>query len=369
MLLKTVLARARAAAQYTGRGGTVTVPRRRGRLVAQCALHQQQHRRHGGTSSSSKKEALEPLTWLTCRPPGAREVDVGYTDKHMVVLTRRVGEPSDVVVRPAALRDSCACRACRDVSSGQKTFGSVEVPPDIGFADVRPTEQGLAIRFTNEIARFARADGGHETILPWEHFASRQQRQQQDDSLAGRKRAVLARTGVQYWDADTLATQVRRLDYRAFMQPDSAIFWDAVVDLLRLGIVFLANVPRDEASVVAVTTRIANIRETLYGRTFDVRAKPHADNVAYTAQRLGLHQDLCYLRPPPMIQVLHCMDNACPGGESLFSDGARAAALLGPFVDASERMAPLATHRIPYQYDKNGFFYRAQRPASPTSPT
>ena len=68
---------------------------------------------------------------------------------------------------------------------------------------------------------------------------------------------------------------------------------------------------------------LANIRETFYGRTFDVRAKPNAENVAYTSGYLGLHQDLMYLEPPPMIQVLHCMDNSCAGGESLFSDGDR----------------------------------------------
>lgn len=138
-------------------------------------------------------------------------------------------------------------------------------------------------------------------------------------------------------------------------------FWDVVIDICRLGIVYLKDVPRDEASIVNITTRIANIRETFYGRTFDVRAKPNAENVAYTSGYLGLHQDLCYLAPPPMIQVLHCMDNSCSGGESLFSDGERAGRLLWPFVSQGGKMASLAEHRVPYQYDKHGYFYHADR--------
>ncbi|KAG5982490.1 hypothetical protein E4U43_006438, partial [Claviceps pusilla] len=300
------------------------------------------------------------------------------------------------ILRPATLRDGCACSACRDASSGQKTFASVEIPPDIGIAAVRSTGQGLGITFCNEIARFARE--GHEMILPWASVrrmrassssssssscsspsSPSSSHKQIQTSLSRRKQAILGLTGVQYWDASILAQHVRKIDYHAFMQDDdpsspSSAFWDVIVDLLRLGIVYLHNVPRHEASIVHITTRIANIRETFYGRTFDVRAKPRAENVAYTSGHLGLHQDLCYLSPPPMVQVLHCMDNSCAGGESLFSDGERAGRLLWPFVSGSEstgstktttetgnKMAVLADHALPYQYDKHGYFYHAAR--------
>jgi alpha-ketoglutarate-dependent taurine dioxygenase len=194
-------------------------------------------------------------------------------------------------------------------------------------------------------------------ILPWSQLGSSQKRTSSHPAL---KANVLRRTGVQYWDAATLSKHVRKIDYNEFMQGGTS-FWDVVVDICRLGIVYLKNVPRDESSVVSITTRIANIRETFYGRTFDVRAKPNAENVAYTSGYLGLHQDLCYLEPPPMIQVLHCMDNSCSGGESLFSDGERAGRLLWPFVQQPGKMAALAEHRVPYQYDKHGHFYHADR--------
>ncbi|GAB0132820.1 hypothetical protein EsDP_00001246 [Epichloe bromicola] len=316
----------------------------------------------------NKHEVPEGAPQLVYRPKEAPDdaVTVSWTSEHIYLRDGRLehGDGAQRVLEPATLRDSCACAACKDPSSGQKSFASTEIPADIGIASARATEHGLAITFSNDVARFA--SQGHEMILPWTHIQSalRRRAPRRDSRRTSRpshKEAVLGRTGVQYWDARVLAQHVRKIDYAAFMEPGSPAFWDVVIDILRLGIVYLRNVPRDESSVVSITTRIANIRETFYGRTFDVRAKPNAENVAYTSGHLGLHQDLSYLSPPPMIQVLHCMDNSCSGGESLFSDGERAGRLLWPFVKTSRRMAPLAEHPVPYQYDKNGYFYRAER--------
>ncbi|ODA82483.1 hypothetical protein RJ55_00990 [Drechmeria coniospora] len=284
--------------------------------------------------------------------------------------------PRRRLLTPTTLRDSCTCVACRDPASGNKSFGSVEIPLDIGLEDVRSTERGLAIRFRNDIPRYrqtlrggrAGAEGGHEMLLPWSEVNAtlgrrRRHAECDDGGSLPRKRSILRRTGVRYWDGATLERHIRRIDYDEYMRQDSPAFWDAVIDICRLGIVYLVNVPRSEESVVAITTRLANIRETFYGRTFDVRAKVAAENVAYTTVHLGLHQDLLYLDPPPMIQVLHCMDNDCDGGESLFSDGERVGRLLWPFArHPSSPMAPLAHHNVPYGYDKNGHRYMASRP-------
>ncbi|KAL7919150.1 hypothetical protein ACQKWADRAFT_302164 [Trichoderma austrokoningii] len=288
-------------------------------------------------------------------------VSIAWTDKFLFVEDPAT-ENGRRTLKPATMRDSCACPRCRDVSSGQKTFSSVEIPVDIGLEHVKPTKKGLEIKFLNDIPRFV-AEGEeekHVMLLPWESVDLSLKRKGMEDVRLPRKRSVLRRTGVVYWDRETLAQQVRKIDYAEFMKEDSEAFWDVIIDICRFGIVYLKNVPRDEESVVRITTRIANIRETFYGRTFDVRAKPNAENVAYTSGHLGLHQDLLYLDPPPMIQVLHCMDNSYAGGESLFSDGERVGRLLWPFV-TSHRMAPLAEHHVPYQYSKHGHHYFSSR--------
>ncbi|KAL7823661.1 hypothetical protein V8C26DRAFT_383495 [Trichoderma gracile] len=201
-------------------------------------------------------------------------------------------------------------------------------------------------------------------LLPWDSVDMSLKRKAMEDITLPRPRSILRRTGVTYWDRHLLTQNIRRIDYAAFMQDDnnnnSDAFWDVIIDLCRLGIVLLTNVPRDPLSIERITTRIANIKETFYGRTFDVRAKPDAENVAYTNGFLGLHQDLLYLDPPPMIQVLHCMDSSRAGGESLFSDGERVGRLLWPYV-SRHRLAPLAEHHVPYQYSKHGFHYFSSR--------
>ncbi|KAF1734957.1 Trimethyllysine dioxygenase [Beauveria bassiana] len=279
---------------------------------------------------------------------------VAHRDR-VVVTAQESG--AAVTLDAAALRDGCQCAACKDASWGQKTFASVEIPPSLAVASVRETADGLRVTYHNDIPRFA----DHETAVPWESL---------EVALGARLpvnvaavppvfNSVRSRLGITLWDRSLITRRVRSIDYAAFMA-GGAPLWAVVLDLVRLGLVCLSNVPRDESSVERIAMRIASIRETFYGRTFDVRAKPHAENVAYTAGYLGLHQDLLYLDPPPKIQILHCLDNSCAGGESLFSDGERAARLLLRHHPALA--APLRQQPVPYAYTRNGYSYARRRP-------
>ncbi|EHK20025.1 uncharacterized protein TRIVIDRAFT_231199 [Trichoderma virens Gv29-8] len=333
------------------------------RISAKEAGQQQQQQQTSAARYWPKLEIPREAKRFTFTDETTRRgpVRVAWTDKFLFVEDPAT-ENGRRALKPATLRDSCACPKCRDTSSGQKTYSSVEIPVDIGLQNVKPTKKGLEITFLHDIPRFAEDKGKpHVMLLPWESVDLSLKRKGMEDVVTlPRQRSVLRRTGVVYWDRETIAQQVRRIDYAEFMKDDSEAFWDVIIDICRFGLVYLKNVPRDEESIVRITTRIANIRETFYGRTFDVRAKPNAENVAYTSGFLGLHQDLLYLDPPPMIQVLHCMDNSCAGGESLFSDGERVGRLLWPFL-TRHRMAPLAEHHVPYQYGKNGYHYFSSR--------
>ncbi|KAI1056415.1 hypothetical protein LB507_001655 [Fusarium sp. FIESC RH6] len=254
------------------------------------------------------------------------------------------------------LRDSCTCAACVDSASGQKSFATTAIPSDIAIGEIRSAEEGLGIKFKNDMYQ------DHEMILPFEKIDRVLSLEPMSREFLPRKKAVLTKTGRTFWDKATIEQRVRKIDYHEFMKGSDA-FWHTLLDLSNLGLVFLENVPHDENSIVNITTRIANIKETFYGRTFDVRAKPDAENVAYTSGYLGLHQDLLYLESPPAIQLLHCMENSCSGGESLFSDGLYAGSLL------SEQPPPewwaiqtLAQVKVPYHYKKHGYLYGHRRP-------
>src|SRR5690606_18117044 len=96
----------------------------------------------------------------------------------------------------------------------------------------------------------------------------------------------------------------------------TAAFQSALADLRRTGLIFVTDVPTSEHSVERVAHRIGPLQDTFYGRTWDVRNKARAENVAYTDKFLCLHQDLMYHDPVPGLQLLHCLANTCEGGES-----------------------------------------------------
>src|SRR5215472_16643730 len=98
--------------------------------------------------------------------------------------------------------------------------------------------------------------------------------------------------------------------------------------VLTHGVVVLHEVPCELGAVLAVARSLGYVRETNYGRLFDVRAEPAAANLAFTRLPIAPHTDNPYRDPVPTIQLLHCLHAAAGGGDSTFTDGFRAAAVL-----------------------------------------
>lgn len=62
--------------------------------------------------------------------------------------------------------------------------------------------------------------------------------------------------------------------------------------LNEVGVVVLKDSSTEDLTVLKCAERISYIRETMYGRHFDVMSKPSSNNIAYTSRELPLHQDL-----------------------------------------------------------------------------
>jgi gamma-butyrobetaine dioxygenase len=99
-------------------------------------------------------------------------------------------------------------------------------------------------------------------------------------------------------------------------------------DLLCTGFLLLHGVPAESGAVADVAASFGYIRETNYGRLFDVRVEASAANLAFTSLPIGPHTDNPYRDPVPTVQLLHCLTNCADGGESGLLDGFRAAAQL-----------------------------------------
>jgi len=170
-----------------------------------------------------------------------------------------------------------------------------------------------------------------------------------DHALDPASRAA-RRCARQLWDA-ALGTSIPAETYDAVSVDAAALArWLGCVD--RLGFALLHDVPAVPGTVCAVVGLFGYVRETNYGRLFDVESVERPHNLAFTALGLGNHTDNPYRDPVPQLQLLHCLEAAGEGGESVVVDGFAAA-------DRLRREAPaafdlLTRTLVPFRYVETG---------------
>ncbi len=171
----------------------------------------------------------------------------------------------------------------------------------------------------------------------------------------------------QLWrTADALAAEPA-VALEAYLADDRSL-GAVLARVARLGIAFLTGAGTAPGAVERVTARFGYIRETNYGRLFDVREEAAPTHLAYTAVGLDLHTDNPYRDPVPTLQILHAIEAAEEGGESQFTDGfAHAAALR---TEAPDRFDVLAATPVAFAYvGAAGERFAARAPVIETSAT
>ena len=163
-------------------------------------------------------------------------------------------------------------------------------------------------------------------------------------SRAARRRAVTL------WDA-SLGERIPGETYDAVTSDTAALArWLGAVD--RLGFALLRGVPTVPGTVCEVVRLFGYVRETNYGRLFDVISVEQPQNLAFTALGLGNHTDNPYRDPVPQLQLLHCLEAAGEGGESVVVDGFAAADRL--HREAPEAFALLTRTSVNFRYVEAG---------------
>lgn len=117
----------------------------------------------------------------------------------------------------------------------------------------------------------------------------------------------------------------------------------------RYGYVVFRNTPAEEGTVRRVCDRLGYISGNNFGWVFDVRADPKPTDLAYTSIELLAHTDQPYRQPTPGIQLLHCLRNDAPGGDSTLVDGLAAAIALCE-ADPEAWQAAVETEMV-FRYD------------------
>lgn len=132
------------------------------------------------------------------------------------------------------------------------------------------------------------------------------------------------------------------------VQTDSGLV-DCLDSFYRYGYVVIRNTPVELFTVREVCDRFGYISGNNFGWVFDVRAEQRPTDLAYTPIGLLAHTDQPYRQPVPGIQLLHCLINDAPGGDSTLVDGLAAADQLATLDPAAH--AALCTIETEFRYD------------------
>jgi len=217
--------------------------------------------------------------------------------EHRLVIEWDDGEQSDFDY--VWLYDNAP--TARDPRNGQRLIESIDIPPDI-----RAT--AVALLANNQI-ELLWSDGSKPSVFSADWLRHYGEECDQPDDLFLEK---------VWWDArlDVLP----RANYAELVEQGRALR-DWLYAVTQYGFAILHGVPIESEALFKVVDLFGHVRETNYGRYFDVKSVVNPTNLAYTGLALSPHTDNPYRDPVPTLQLLHCLQAVDNGGDSILVDG------------------------------------------------
>jgi gamma-butyrobetaine dioxygenase len=170
---------------------------------------------------------------------------------------------------------------------------------------------------------------------------------------------------VTLWDAGLMGhlPEARLPDVQA--SPALKKAWLAQV--ARYGFGKLTDGPVRDGALFEVVDLFGYVRETNYGRKFEVRTEVNPTNLAYTGLGLQAHTDNPYRDPVPTVQVLYCLESSAAGGENMVVDGFACARRLRDL--SPEGFDLLSQHCVRFEYaGEAGVRLQSRRPMIELAP-
>lgn len=248
------------------------------------------------------------------------------------------------------LRDNAQDPATRDPGNGQRLITLAELPEDCRMSGVSLHGTKVEVTFAAE-GKTVRFDTGWLTRHAYDNA-----RPASPGDLPGH---------AECWDS-ALNEAVPTGDL-ALMQsePDALKAWLAA--MRRYGFAKVTGVPVAEGGLFSIVDLFGYVRETNYGRLFEVRTEVNPVNLAYTGLGLQAHTDNPYRDPQPTVQVLACLENSAEGGENMVVDGFAAARRLHAEDPAGFDLLSTCCARFSYT-GGNGVALHSRRPMIELSP-
>ena len=247
------------------------------------------------------------------------------------------------------LRDHGQDTASRDPGNGQKTLLTTDIPANLRIKHAVINGSRLEIAF----------DDGSTTWLDLEWL--------QHHAYDRHVSETLIPEGSNTWGADLDVDAVTESWPRIVDDETALVKWLQWV--VSLGFARLRDVPAEPDALLDVIALFGFVRETNYGRIFEVRSTANPVNLAYSRMGLHPHTDNPYRDPVPTLQILHCLQNNADGGNSSVVDGFRVAEILkqenpdhfdilsryrATFEFRGDRKSDLAAHRPMLDVSRDG---------------
>jgi gamma-butyrobetaine dioxygenase len=242
------------------------------------------------------------------------------------------------------LRDNARDEKTRSPGNGQRLITILDIPAETKIAEARATGGTLSLHFEPE-GRTIDFDGQWLARHAYDRHEARQ------PGWTGKQierwdQRLLNHVPVESW---TDATNDRRALGR----------WLSAVR--RYGFAVMTDTPTEPGTLCKVAELFGYVRETNYGRFFEVRAEVNPNNLAYTNLGLQAHTDNPYRDPVPTLQILACLENSVEGGDSIVVDGFKVVERLK--AEDPRGFELLAGHAARFAYEGSaGVRLRAKRP-------
>ena len=248
------------------------------------------------------------------------------------------------------LRDNALDPATRAAGNGQRLITLGDIPADTRIDAVSSDGAVLSVTFVPE---------GKVVEFPsdWlqDHAYDRERQTRQAGWLGA---------GLKTWDKAT--GQIVRADFDD-LKSNPAILGHWLSAIHQYGFTLVTNGPKESGAVLNVVGLFGYIRETNYGKWFEVRTEVNPTNLAFTGLALQGHTDNPYRDPVPTLQLLYCLDNSTSGGDSILIDGFRVVERLQE--EMPEGFALLSQYCARFEYSgTEGICLRARRPMIELAP-
>ena len=250
------------------------------------------------------------------------------------------------------LRDNALDPKTRDIKNGQRLITLSDIPIDtcVKSANLDDKGENISLTFSPESKKVSFSTSWLETYAY----------DVEKKFLKG-----WISPDLKIWKSDMLKN-IPNIDYKA-AKSDNTLLLKWMQFLHKYGFAKITGGNKESGAIIQIANLIGYVRETNYGKFFEVRSEINAVNLAYTNLGLQAHTDNPYRDPVPTIQILYCIENSASGGDSKVVDGFKAAILLKEENQEYFNLLTKYCARFEYNEDKKTHL-ESRRPMIELSP-